>query len=110
MMTPQNFGYNSWTELYDFLKTQDSICRNTQSVIMRSNIIAKTVKTYKIRMNTVKQHCWDEIQDLRISKKDTWNISNAVNRWCMDYENKNRDLESKANGLLIALQETYSED
>lgn len=83
---PEDFNFDSWIQLYDYLKTQpiksDSILMAIyHSPLLDGNPNAPTnneMKTYRVTMRTVERNCWKEIQELRPTIEDCYEAKSIL--------------------------------
>ena len=80
---PQDFGYQSYCEMYDKLKAQG--VQSNQTVIMKRMEANGTVQTRKIRMTTIERNAWREVAELMLSPDEIRELESVVFRSDMQY-------------------------
>lgn len=80
---PQDFGYQSYCEMYDTLKDKGV---TNQTVIMRRMQANGTVQTRKIRMTTIERNAWREVAELMLSPDEIRELESVVYHSDMQYD------------------------
>lgn len=80
---PQDFGYQSYCEMYDSLKSKGV---TNQTVIMKRMEANGTVQTHKIRMSTIQKNAWAEVAELMLSPDEIRELESVVYHSDMQYD------------------------
>ncbi len=76
MKTAKDFGYNSWSQMYDYLKEfKPEFFQKNNRLIFQHMDKNKKITQLKITRQTLERYCWQELQDFRI---DTQQIHAAL--------------------------------
>ena len=83
-------GFPTWHSFWDYLCAEKPELLKAQTIRFMRYTPDGAVEAYKISLRTIKQKCWEEIQQHRLTIKEVMVIKMSMLQWGMCVDDRNQ--------------------